>query len=89
MLASIQLFQRKVSSLLYAAIVTRLDIAFAVSRLVRYNQNPSLEHYTTADRVLRYLYSSYFLALQLGGTDDLRVACDASFADNTTDRKSS
>jgi len=87
--ASTQLFQHKVGSLLYAAIVTRPDIAFAVLRLVRHNQNPSPEHYTAADRVLRYLYGSRFLALQLGGTDDLRVACNASFADNTTDRKSS
>jgi hypothetical protein len=87
--ASTQLYQRKVGSLLYAAVVTRPDIAFAASRLARHNQNPGPEHHSAADRVLRYLYGTRFLALQLGGGDDLRVACDASFADNTMDRKSS
>ncbi len=87
--ASTQLYQRKVGSLLYAEVVTRPDIAFAASRLARHNQNPGPEHHAAADRVLRYLYATRFLALQLGGGNDLHVACNASFADNTMDRKSS
>ena len=87
--ASTQQYQRKVGSILYAAVVTRPDIAFAASRLARFNQNPGPKHHAAADRVLRYLYATRFLALQLGGGNDLRVTCDASFADNTLDRKSS
>src|SRR5207249_3492802 len=41
-----------------------------------------------ADRVLRYLQRTRHLALQLGGADDFEIASDASFADNTLDRKS-
>jgi len=82
-------FQRKIGSLLYAAVTTRPDIAFAVSRLARFDTNPSSIHQAAADRVLLYLQRTKGLALQFGGADDLLVASDASFADNTLDRKSS
>lgn len=82
-------YQRKVGSLLYAAVTTRPDIAFATSRLARFLSNPSKEHHDAADRVLLYLNKTKSRALQLGGGNHLQVASDASFADNTSDRKSS
>jgi Reverse transcriptase (RNA-dependent DNA polymerase) len=87
--SSINRYQRKIGSILYAAVNTRLDIAFAASRLARFNTNPSEEHHAEADRVIRYLYGTRTLALQLGGADTFEVASDASFADNTLDRTSS
>jgi len=39
--------------------------------------------------VLHYLHNTRRLALQLGGEDDFVVASNASFADNSIDRKSS
>ncbi|KAF7173426.1 hypothetical protein CNMCM6106_007498 [Aspergillus hiratsukae] len=86
---TVRKYQRKIGSLLYAAVTTRIDIAFAVSRLARFLTNPGPEHHDAADRVLHYLYQHRGLALQLGGADDFLVATDASFADNTLDRKSS
>jgi len=88
-LSEIHIFQVKVGSLLYAAVITRPDIAFAVSRLARFNCNPSPEHQRAADRVLCYLKRTRSLALQFRGADDFEVASDASFADNSIDRKSS
>jgi hypothetical protein len=85
----IKKYQRKIGSILYAAITTRPDVAFAVSRLARFMLNPGPEHHDAADRVLLYLLSSKNLALAFGDGDDLEVASDASFADNTLDRKSS
>jgi Reverse transcriptase (RNA-dependent DNA polymerase)/GAG-pre-integrase domain len=82
-------YQKKVGSLLYAAVTTRADIAFAVSRLSRFMTNPAPEHHAAADRVLLYLKRYRDLGLQFGGGDDFLVASDASFADNTVDRKSS
>src|SRR5690349_12264116 len=38
--AEIQRFQRKVGSILYAAVCTRPDVAFAASRLTRFLTNP-------------------------------------------------
>jgi hypothetical protein len=87
----INLYQRKIGSLLYAAVTTRPDIAFATSRLSRFLTNPGPNHHAAADRVLLYLKRYKDLGLQFGGTgeDNFTVASDASFADNTIDRKSS
>ena len=91
---SVLLYQRKMGSLLYAAIISRPDIAFAVSRLTRFNQNPSEEHQRAADRVIQFLYHTRSMSICYGGDqgDGARsfvCASDASFADNTADRKSS
>jgi hypothetical protein len=87
--SSINKYQHKVGSILFAAVTTRPDIAFATSRLARFLSDPSPEHHNAADRVLLYLQSTRTLALQLGGNNDLLVANNALFADNTLDRKSS
>ena len=58
-------YQRKVGSILYTAVNTRPDIAFAVSRLARFLTNPSPAHQTAADRVLLYLQRTRGLRLQL------------------------
>lgn len=87
--ADINKYQRKIGSLLFAAVTTRPDIAFATSRLARFLTNPGNDHQDAADRVLLYLHSTQQRALQLGGGTNLQVASDASFADNTIDRKSS
>jgi hypothetical protein len=46
------LFQRKMGSILYAAISTRPDIAFAVARLSRHNCRPGKIHLEAADKVI-------------------------------------
>jgi hypothetical protein len=90
----INLYQRKVGTIMYAAVMTRPDIAFAASRLARFNQNPGPKHHEAADRVLWYLLRTRGFSLQYGaepgsGDDGLLVASDASFADNSRDRRSS
>jgi hypothetical protein len=87
--SEINKFQRKTGSLLFAAVTTRPDIAFATSRLARFLTNPGPEHHEAADRILLYLVDTKWRALQLGGGTGLQIASDASFADNTMDRKSS
>src|SRR5436189_3101702 len=79
--------------ILFTVITTRLDIAFAVSRLARFNTNPGEIHHKTADRTIQYLYNTKGKALRYGDDDNearsFICASDASFADNTLDRKSS
>jgi hypothetical protein len=90
--ASIHLYQKKTGSILFAAITTRPDVAFAASRLARFNTNPGNTHHQAADRVIQYLYATKCLAPRYGDDDGARsfiCASDASFADNTADRKSS
>ena len=53
--ASRTLYQRKIGLLLYAGIATRPNIAFAISRLSRFNQQLGKRHYEAADRVFHYL----------------------------------
>jgi hypothetical protein len=83
-------FQKMTGSLLYAAIITRPDIAFAVSRLTRHNHNPSPIHMVAAERVLHYLKNTRVFAIEYSAAADaFIIASDAAYADNTVDRKSS
>jgi len=82
-------YQRIIGSLMYLAVMTRPDIAFAVSRLSRFLVNPGPEHHKAAIRVIIYLKTYRNLGLQLGHDKHFEIASDASFADNTIDRKSS
>ncbi len=97
------LYQRKIGGILFAAITTRPDIAFAASKLSKFNRNPGEIYHKVADCVIIYLYNTKGLALQYGSwggihlsvregeTPDqaLTVATDVLFADNTMDWKSS
>jgi hypothetical protein len=87
--SSINKYQRKTGSILYAAVISRPDIAFCASRLSRFNMNPSEEHHDAADHLIQYLLGTKNFALQLGGGDSLDTWSDSSFADNSMDRKSS
>lgn len=88
-LTSIYNYQRKVGSLMYAAVITRPDVAFTVSRLARHNHNPGVLHHEAADRAIRYLLGTRHYSLKLGGGDHFEIYSDASFADNLIDRRSS
>lgn len=87
------LYQQKVGSPLYAAIATRPDFAFAVSRFLRFNQQPGKKHHEAADRVFQCLYRTQDHCIRYGGEarDLSSFICvsDASFGDNSLDRKSS
>jgi hypothetical protein len=56
--AEIQNYQRKIGLLLFAAISTRPDIAFAISRLARFLNNPNSAYYKAANRALIYLHNT-------------------------------
>jgi len=47
-----------VGSLMYVALGSRLDIAFSVTTVSRYNVQPLEMHATAAKRVLRYVKST-------------------------------
>ena len=64
-------------------------MAFAVSQLARFLINPGPLHHKVINKVINYLASIKDLALYFRGFHNLEVASNASFADNTLDRKSS
>ena len=59
-------YQRLVGCLLYLAVSTRPDIAFASMWLGQFSANPSRSHFLAAKHVLRYLAGSRALALSYG-----------------------
>jgi len=91
-------YQQRIGSIIYAAVVTRADVAFAVNQLSRFLLNPSQRHLEAADHCLAYLDTYRTLAIQFSDLSDLEsteiqpkifyCSSDAAFADNT-DRKSS
>uniref|UniRef100_A0A093UNR6 Retrovirus-related Pol polyprotein from transposon TNT 1-94 n=2 Tax=Talaromyces marneffei PM1 TaxID=1077442 RepID=A0A093UNR6_TALMA len=89
--AVIKLYQQKVGSIIYVAIITRPDVAFVAAKLSKFMQNPSPAHMQAIDRVILYLYKTRFLAIcykRIDIEDAVQAASDASFADNP-DRRSS
>ncbi|KAM1221734.1 hypothetical protein ACFX2J_009352 [Malus domestica] len=71
-----------VGSLMYAQVCTRLDIAFALSLLGRYQSNPGHPHWVAAKKVLRYLQKTkdYKLVYKRSDKLDLVGYCDSDFA---------
>ena len=57
-------YQRLVGSLLYLALCTRPDIAYATMALGQYNANPTRAHLLAAKGVLRYLLGTIDFALE-------------------------
>jgi hypothetical protein len=78
-----------VGSLMYLAIGTRPDIAYAVSLLARFMSAPSAVHYQAAKGVLRYLAATVDYKLCFGGSDcNLYGYSDADFAADIDTRRS-
>jgi hypothetical protein len=77
-----------IGSLMYAAVATRPDIAYAVNRLASYTANPGITHWTAAKRILRYLKGTKDLGIIYKKTENEsdKNNCtgysDASFANN-------
>jgi hypothetical protein len=63
-----ELYQSMVGALLYAANVTRIDIAFIVGQLCRYTAAPCVHHLEAAKQVFRYLNSTILTCLIFGSS---------------------
>ena len=90
----ILIYQQKVGSINFPAVITRPDIAYAASKLSEYLTNPSPRHLELVTRVIEYLMSTRTLFILFDGQitmsrEILLVSSDASFADNICTRFSS
>jgi ribonuclease HI len=89
-----ELYRSIVGALLYAANITRVDIAFAVGQLCRYTSNPAVHHFEAAQRVLRYVRDTAELCLTFGQhshylfSPKLQAYCDADWGGDKQDGKS-
>jgi hypothetical protein len=85
-------YQQRVSSLNFAAVITRLDIAHATLKLASFLRNPTAEHLAAADRTLQYLCSTRIYAIEFSGENDAQIfkcAIDTAYADDAVSRRSS
>ena len=62
-------YREMIGCLMYAAVMTRPDIAFAVSNLSQYLDAPRTTHILAVTRVFRYLSGTKDFKLVLGGPD--------------------
>ncbi len=88
----IKLFQELIGSILYTSIMIRPDVAYAAAYLSQHLTNPSIDHIKAARQVMRHLFLTRKHALTFGASNSaqaLRIASDASFADDTFTRRSS
>ncbi|SGY45109.1 BQ5605_C001g00247 [Microbotryum silenes-dioicae] len=62
-------YLQAIGSLMYAAVGTRPDLAFMVSYLARFSQQPGPEHWTAIKQVLRYIKGTLDLGLNYRKTN--------------------
>lgn len=60
-------YREAIGSLMYAAVGTRPDIAFAVSTLAQFSDNPGHAHWEATKCIFRYLLGTKKLSLVYGG----------------------
>ena len=85
-------FQSAVGSLPYLSIMTRPDSTYAVSNVAKFCASPFKQHWTAVKRIVRYLNGTLSLSLGLlyrkDGSSCCIGYCDADWAGDTDDRKS-
>jgi hypothetical protein len=92
-LCNILLYQELTGSLNHLAVFSRPDITFVVSKLSKFNSNPTMTHFRAALHVLRYLKSTrnyciiYYKSTTIPIIDILGYT-DSDHASDEDDRKS-
>ena len=81
-------YRSLVGGLMYLAVCTRPDIAYAVGVLSRFMTNPGMAHWKVAKGVLRYLKGSSTKGIVYGTKRGIEAYCDADFAGDVDSRRS-
>lgn len=94
--SDLKLYQEKVGTLLYAAISTRPDIAYAVNKLTQKMTAPTVRDAKACDHVFRYLSGTKSMGLLFGRSREVKSAspvsitayADSDWGSERSDRKS-
>jgi hypothetical protein len=83
-------YRSAVGALMYAAVCTRPDIAAAVGIVARHVEKPTKACWTAVKRIMRYLKGTADYSLKYRRCEDpeLQAYCDADWAGDRKDRKS-
>src|SRR5947207_6160230 len=92
-LCNIKLYQELIDSLNHLAIFTRSNIVFAVSKLSKYNSNPTTTHFKVDLHILRYLKATRNYCIIYKRSTNISIFdiidySDSDFANDKDDRKS-
>jgi hypothetical protein len=87
----IYVFQQRIKSLNFAAVIFRSDIAFATAKLAQFLKNPNSNHIVIANRMIAYLNDTKNFVIEFSekSSEIFLCASDAAFADDELIRKSS
>jgi hypothetical protein len=67
------LYASAVGSLIYAQVYTRLDLAFVIGMLSRYQKNPGIDHWNGIKRILRYIQGTKGIMLTYERSDSIEI----------------
>lgn len=83
-------YRQLVGSLLYLAVATRPDIAFAIGSVSRYMESPTVTHERALKRILKYITGTadHGIQFERKGNQRLIGYSDADYAGDVTTRKS-
>jgi hypothetical protein len=83
-------YREAVGSLMYLAVCTRPDIAYAVSLVSQVLNSPTVYHWKIVKRIFKYLKGTLDIGLKYKGDDHCRITAysDADFAGETSTRRS-
>ena len=82
------IYRELAGSLIHLMNNTRPDIAYSVSVLTRYMQNPRTTHWKAAKHVLKYLKGTKSIGIEFTGTGDFYGAVDADWGMDPDTNKS-
>jgi hypothetical protein len=87
----VYVFQQRMRSLNFAAVIFRPDIVFATAKLVQFLKNSNSNHLAIANRMIAYLNDIRNLIIEFSEnfTEIFLCASDVAFADDELIRKSS
>ena len=78
-------YRQAIGSLLYLTVVSRPDLAQAVSKVAQFCNRPTKKHWSAVKGIFRYLNGHRDLGLTLGGSGDNTLTgwCDSDFTGDT------
>jgi hypothetical protein len=87
----IYVFQQRMKSLNFAAIIFKLDIVFATAKLTQFLKNSNSNHVMIANKVIAYLndIKNFVIEFSKKSLKIFLCASDATFADDELIKKSS
>jgi transposase InsO family protein len=91
---NIKQYQAAVGAIMYAMLGTRPDIAYSISKLAQYSNEPREQHWKAVKQLLRYLATTSNYCLTYSGNHNnndepkLLGYCDSDWANDYEDRRS-